>query len=89
MEQSRRKQQNHICPQPFDEVDRTICLYSNEGELIADNFGGIGTTGVRGIKKKRKVFLTELNDTYAKTAAMYLKETEMKNQIPTLFDTIG
>lgn len=36
MEQSRRKQQNHICPMPFDEVDRMIELYSNPGELVLD-----------------------------------------------------
>jgi DNA modification methylase len=86
MEQSRRKQQNHICPMPFDQVDRLIELYSNPGDLVADPFGGLGTTGVRALKKKRRAFLTELNDTYAKCAATYLKETEYKNEVPTLFD---
>lgn len=86
LEQSRRKQQNHICPQPFDEADRVIDLYSNPGELVADPFGGIGTTGVRAVKKGRRAFLTELNDTYAECAAFYLKETEIKANIPTLFD---
>jgi DNA modification methylase len=85
MEQSRRKQQNHICPMPFDQVDRLIELYSNPGETILDPFGGLCTTGVRAIKKGRKAILCELNDTYAKCGAMYLKETEYKNEIPTLF----
>lgn len=88
MEQSRRKLANHICPMPFDEVDRLIELYSNPGDLIADPFGGIGTTGVRAIKKGRRALLTELNETYAKTAAGYLKETELKKSIPTLFDVL-
>ncbi len=88
MEQSRRKQQNHICPMPFDQVDRLIELYSNPGDLIADPFGGLGTTGVRALKKKRRAFLTELNDTYAKCAVGYLRETEYKNSIPTLFDLL-
>lgn len=88
MEQSRRKQQNHICPMPFDQVDRLIELYSNPGDTILDPFGGLGTTGVRAIKKNRKAILCELNDTYAKSAAVYLKETEYKNEIPTLFDLI-
>ncbi len=86
MEQSRRKQQNHICPMPFDEVDRLIRFYSNPGETVADPFGGIGTTGVRAIKMGRKAILTELNDTYAKCANIYLKEEEQKVNIPTLFD---
>lgn len=88
MEQSRRNQQNHICPMPFDEVDRLIEFYSMPGEIVADPFGGIGTTGVRALKKGRKAILTELNDLYAKTAAIYMKETEMKNNLPTLFDMI-
>jgi DNA modification methylase len=88
MEQSRRKQQNHICPMPFDQVDRLIELYSNEGDLIADPFGGLGTTGVRALLKGRKAFLTELNDVYAKCALTYLKETEYESQLPTLFDVL-
>jgi DNA modification methylase len=88
MEQSRRKQQNHICPMPFDEVDRMIELYSNPGELVLDPFGGLGTTGVRALKKGRKAYIVELNETYAKAAGIYLKETEYKNEIPTLFDLI-
>lgn len=86
MEQSRRKLQNHICPMPFDEVDRIIKLYSNPGETVGDPFGGIGTTGVRSILLGRKAVLTELNTTYAKCGNMYMKESEQKINIPTLFD---
>lgn len=88
MEQSRRKQQNHICPMPFDQVDRLIEMYSNPGDLILDPFGGLGTTGVRAVKKGRRAYITELNDIYAKCAAVYLKETEYKAEVPTLFDVI-
>lgn len=89
LEQSRRKERNHICPQPYDEVDRIIELYSNPGDLVADPFGGLGTTGVRAIKKKRKAFLTELNDVYSKAEVYYLQQTEIKAAIPKLFDTIN
>jgi len=88
MEQSRRKLQNHICPMPFDEVDRCVELYSNPGDLVLDIFGGLGTTGVRAIKKGRRAYIIELNELYAKCAATYLKETEYKNELPTLFDLI-
>jgi DNA modification methylase len=89
LEQSRRKLQNHICPMPFDQVDRLIKLYSQPGELIADPFGGLCTTGVRALKAGRRAFLTELNDVYAKTGAMYLREQEMKAEVPTLFDQVA
>lgn len=88
MEQSRRKERNHICPQPFDEADRVIELYSNEGELVADPYSGLGTTLVRAIKKKRRAFGTELNDVYAKHSAFYCTSAEQKAMVPTLFDTI-
>jgi DNA modification methylase len=88
MEQSRRKQQNHICPMPFDQVDRLIKLYSNPDELVADPFGGLCTTGIRAIKHGRRAIMTELNETYAKCGSVYLREEEGKVNIPTLFDTI-
>lgn len=81
-------QQNHICPQPFDEPRRVIHLYSNKGDLVADCFGGIGTTGIEAIKQGRETFLVELNDLYAKCAAGYLAETVRKQSLPTLFDLL-
>ncbi len=86
LEQHRRKERNHICPQPFDEVDRIIELYSNPGDLVADPFAGLGTTLVRALAKNRRALGTELNDVYAKHANFYLKTAEAKNNIPTLFD---
>lgn len=89
MEQSRRKLQNHICPMPFDEVDRMIELYSSAGETILDPFGGLATTGVRALKKGRKAYIIELSEVYSKTGVVYLKETEYKNELPTLFDILN
>lgn len=86
LEQARRNQQNHICPQPYDQVDRVIDLYSNEGERVDDCFGGLGTTGVRAIKKKRKTKIVELNGFYAKNGFFYLKQAEDSVNTPTLFD---
>ncbi|HRE52258.1 MAG TPA: DNA methyltransferase [Flavitalea sp.] len=88
MEQSRRKQRNHICPQPRDEARRVINLYSNPGELIADPFGGLGTTGVEAIALGRRTLITELNEVYAVSANVYLKESEQKQAVPTLFDLL-
>ncbi|RYD96342.1 MAG: DNA methylase N-4, partial [Sphingobacteriales bacterium] len=51
LEQSRRRERNHICPMPYDEVDRLIEMYSNPGEVVADPFGGVGTTGYRALLK--------------------------------------
>jgi len=86
--QSRRNQQNHICPQPFDEVRRVIRLYSNRGDLVGDPFGGLGTTVKVAIEEDRCGFATELSHIYAKAGALYLKETELKKAVPTLFDAM-
>lgn len=86
LEQSRRKERNHICPQPYDEADRIIELYSNPGDLVADPFTGLGTSLIRAVKKGRKAFGTELNDEYARHANFYLKAAELKAAIPMLFD---
>jgi DNA modification methylase len=88
LEQSRRKQQNHICPMPYDQVDRLIELYSNPGERIDDYFGGLGTTPLRAIKKGRRGFACELNSIYAECGAFYLKQAENHTNIPTLFDVL-
>jgi len=88
LQQSVRKLQKHICPQAIDEVDRVILLYSNPGDVVLDNFGGIGTTGVEAIKHGRKAYVIDLNEKSAACAAMYLKEIANKKEIPTLFDTL-
>lgn len=87
-EQAKRRQQNHICPQPFDEPTRIIELYSNPNELVDDPFGGLGTTAVVALKKRRKAFICELNPNYHKWNVKYCKETEALLNIPTLFDTL-
>lgn len=89
LQQRLRKKQNHICPMPFDEVDRLIELYTNPGEEVSDPFGGLGTTAIRAVKKGRKAFTTELNDMYWDCGVGYLKEAEVLNNVPTLFDMAG
>ncbi len=86
LQQRLRKKQNHICPMPFDKADRIIELYSEPGEYIDDPFNGLGTTGMRALLKRRRYFGTELSDFYSEQSAIYLRETEGKMKLPTLFD---
>lgn len=85
-EQSRRRQQMHVCPLQFDIVDRLIERYSNPGELVYDPFGGIGTVPLRALKKNRRGRGVELNPDYWRDAINYLKAEEIKENLPTLFD---
>ena len=84
--QSQRRQQLHVCPLQFDIVDRLINRYTNEGDLIFDPFGGIGTVPLRAMMKGRRGIMTELNADYARDAIGYLRAYEAEQETPTLFD---
>lgn len=84
--QSQRRQALHVCPLQFETVDRLINRYSNEGDLIFDPFGGVGTVPLRALKLGRKGMMTELNEGYFRDAVGYLHEEEDKRDVPTLFD---
>lgn len=86
--QSQRRQTLHVCPIQFDIVDRLINRYSNEGDIIFDPFGGIGTVPLRAIKMHRRGLMTELNEGYFRDAVGYLDAEEAKIDTPTLFDLI-
>ena len=86
--QIQRRQTLHVCPLQFDIVDRLINRYSNEGDIIFDPFGGIGTVPMRAIKMHRRGLMTELNEGYFRDAVGYLDAEEAKIDTPTLFDLI-
>jgi len=86
--QGQRREQQHLCPLPFDIVNRCIIRWSNEGEVVADPFAGIFTVPYCSLKLNRKARAVELNPSYFKTGVGYCKEIEYKNNVPTLFDLI-
>lgn len=88
-EQKRRDLQLHVCPLQFDTVDRLINRYTNQGDLVFDPFGGIGTVPYMALKMGRRGMMTELNADYFRDAVGYLKSCEEKMEQPTLFDFAG
>lgn len=87
-EQSRKRAQNHICPLPFDIVDRVIRRFSNEGDLILEPFGGLGTVPYRAILMGRRAFSCELNSAYFDASVKYIQAAELQRKTPTLFDLL-
>ncbi len=85
-DQSRSRQQNHICPLPFDIVERTINLYSNEGDLVLDPFGGLFTVPYIAMKYGRRGYGIELNPAYFEAGVNYCQKMEQEKTSPTLFD---
>lgn len=87
--QSRKRQQLHVCPLQLDTVERCINRYSNPGDLIFDPFGGIGTVPLVAIRMGRRGLMTELNPDYYRDAVGYLKAEEDESmQNFSLFDLV-
>jgi hypothetical protein len=87
-EQSRRALEFHICPLQFDITDRVITRWSNEGDLVFDPFGGLGTVPLRARKLGRRGAMSELNPTSFRDAVMYQRELDQEQATPSLFDLL-
>lgn len=84
--QTKRNQNNHICPLQIDLVDRLIERYSNKGDLVFDPFGGLMTVPLRAMKLDRKGRASELNSEYFLDGVRYLEAMSREKNAPTLFD---
>lgn len=88
-EQSRRRQQMHVCPFQLDTVERLIERYSNKGDKVLDFFSGIGTVPYMAVKMKRYGIGIELNPDYFRDGLAYLKSADVEQDAPTLFDFVN
>lgn len=86
--QSQKGKEQHLCPLPFDIVDRVIERFSNPGDTVFDPFGGIGTVPYRAILKGRKGLATELSPRYFADAAHWCQAAEREMSIPDLFSMV-
>ena len=86
--QSRRRQQMHVCPLQLDIVERIINRYSNEGDMVFDPFGGLMTVPMSAVKMRRRGYGIELNPDYFRDGVGYLEAAESEIDAPTLFDFI-
>lgn len=84
--QRRKDMTMHVCPLQLDIIERLITRYSNEGDVIFDPFGGIGSTPMTAIKMGRYGMACELNNEYFRDGVGYCKAEEDKLNVPTLFD---
>lgn len=86
--QASKGRELHVCPFPFDVVDRVINQWSNPGDLVFDPFGGLGTTVVRALKAGRRGRCHELNPQYWGDAVKYAEAMEREVNMPSLFDVL-
>lgn len=86
----RKGQEKHLCPLPFDIVNRLIVQRSMPGELVFDPFAGIGTVPYCALKLGRRGAGVELSPDYFVSAAKNCGLAEQEARpVPTLFDALG
>ena len=86
--QRARGRELHLCPLPFDIVDRVIVQMSMPGELVYDPFSGLGTVPLRALKLGRRGLGVELNPNYHTDAVFWMRQAEAEVAMPTLFDLV-
>lgn len=87
-EQSRRGDEQHLCPLQLDIVERVIRRFSNPGDLVYDPFAGVGTVPLVALRMGRRGAGSELNPGYWAAGVGYLTAEERKRSAPTLFELL-
>lgn len=86
--QAAKGREMHLCPLPFDIVDRAIAAYSMPGELVYDPFGGLMTVPLRAVKAGRRGAASELNPGYFADGVRLLREQDQGMATPSMFDLL-
>lgn len=86
--QALARERNHICPLPFDIVERVIRLYSNVDDIVLDPFAGLFTVPYTAIKMNRYGYGIELSGEYFSSGVRYCQKMEQQVMMPTLFDLL-
>lgn len=85
-EQAAKGKEMHLCPLPFDIVDRAIAQYTNPGDEVYDPFGGLMTVPLRAVRAGRRGRAAELNPAYFADGVWHLRRQDEAAKSPTLFD---
>lgn len=78
--------EKHICPLQLETIERSIILWSNEGDTVLTPFMGIGSEVYEAVKLKRFGIGFELKDSYFAEAVKNVKSMEMQVKQKGLFD---
>lgn len=74
------KDEKHICPLQLDLIAKCVLKYSNDRDVCASFFGGIGSEPTTFIKLNRRAYAVELKDTYFKILLKNVQDELSKNK---------
>ncbi len=74
------KDEKHICPLQLPTIERSLHLWSNEGDTVLTPFLGIGSEVYQAVKMNRKGIGFELKESYFNLAAQNIKEMLIEKQ---------
>lgn len=84
--------EKHVCPIQLELVRRCVRLWSNPGDVVMDQFGGIGSVPVIALEQGRRAVWFELKESYYRQSVanveLELRRQEQENTLP-LFEMAG
>lgn len=69
--------ERHLCPLQLPVIERTVRLWSAEGETVLSPFAGIGSEGVGALRHGRRFVGVELKPSYYRVALRNLRNPEL------------
>lgn len=82
------KDEKHICPLQLQTIERAIHLWTNEGDIVLEPFGGIGSVPFKAVKMKRKAIAFELKKSYFDVMVKNVKSAEEGKKQMSLLDLL-
>lgn len=79
----------HPCQLPTKLMSRIIEIYSNEGDLVFDPFGGAGTTAISAKLNNRNYTITDIDDEYFDIAHNNLNKITETGQGEFIFERLS
>lgn len=70
--------ERHICPLQLDVIERSLELWSKDGDLVLSPFAGIGSEGYCAVRMGRRFIGAELKESYWRLACENMRQAEME-----------
>lgn len=80
------KDEKHMTPLQLDLIEHLVKWYTNENEVVLDPFAGVMSVPYVALKNNRKAIGIELKRSYFDTGNKYIRNLEMMEKQPRLFD---